>query len=410
MSDEVHRLRLEQDPTLPIIRIASLESKDLAPAELRSSQFYRPGDVVEIERLTGTLIQAEVVTVSADSLQVRINNRLSRVDYSQVRDVFRHSDIERSIGAKLMLTNKIKEGNRVWENKSVHTLARIDGDTLEFSSGLKLDRNDGRLQQADVVTAYKAQGAKAHSVLVVEDNRSLMAMASREAMHVLFTRHVHSVEMLVESHEVLRDTAQRTQQKLSALDFARAVTPPPLPILSNQLASGISVQEMAQVNGATLLHNITYSTFAPSTQDAVHLALASQLITNNEPVVAQERDFAHTASMLDSPLTPKEQHKLYFDKIDALNGAGKAQEAHVLFNEFATYASKLSPSELEEFKDIFTEKDFAILDELKKSEQPVNELSASYEEVQPADSIGISLSDVPSAPVEHDQQSISHDR
>ncbi len=410
LSDEVHRLRLEQDPTLAVTRIASLESKDLAPAELRSSQFYRPGDVVELERLTGTLIQAEIVTVSADSLQVRINNRLSTVDYSQVRDVFRHADIERSIGAKLMLTNKIKEGNHVWENKSVHTLARIDADTLIFSSGLKLDRNDGRLQQADVVTAYKAQGAKAHSVLVVEDNRSLTAMASREAMHVLFTRHVHSVAMLVESHEVLRDTAQRTQQKLSALDFARAVTPPPLPILSNQLASGVSVQETAQVNGATLLHTLTYNAFAPSTQDTIHLALASQLTTNNEPVIAQEHDFAHTANMLDSSLTPKEQHKLYSDQIDALNEAGKPQEAHALFAEFATYASKLSPSELEDFKDIFTEEDFAILAQLKNTEQPVNELSASYEEVQPAAAIGMSLSNVPSAPLEPDQQSISHDR
>ena len=124
------------------------------------------------------------------------------------------------MGARFLLTGKVKAGKQVYENKSLQVLSAVEGNTLVFASGLRLHADDGRLAQGDVLTAYKAQGAKADSVLVVEDNRSLGAMASREAMHVLFTRHVETVEMLVESHAVLLEAADRTQAKRSALDLA----------------------------------------------------------------------------------------------------------------------------------------------------------------------------------------------
>ncbi len=238
VSDRLHELRLEANPALDRARIATHRSKDLEPTERLSSQFYEVGNVVEYARGAGSKpVQAQVVSVQGNSLRVRFNGRLEAVKLSQVSDVFTRATIERTVGAKFLLLGKIKEGSRIHENKSLQVLTAIEGDSLVFASGLRLAADNGRLAQGDVLTAYKAQGAKADGVLVVEDNRSLAAMASREAMHVLFTRHVQSVEMLVESHAVLREAADRTMEKQSALAFAAPV-PPPLPAASPKDAAG----------------------------------------------------------------------------------------------------------------------------------------------------------------------------
>ena len=222
VSDRLHELRLEAHPHLASIRLATHRSKALEPAERLSSQFYQPGDVVEYSARAGAsgTVQGRVESVTGNLLRVRCHGRLQTVNLDQVSDVLTRETIERTLGARLLLTGKVKAGKQVYENKSLQVLSAIEGDTLVFVSGLRLHADDGRLAQGDVLTAYKAQGAKADSVLVVEDNRSLGAMASREAMHVLFTRHVQSVEMLVESHTVLREAADRTQEKRSALEFA----------------------------------------------------------------------------------------------------------------------------------------------------------------------------------------------
>ncbi len=227
VSDRLHELRLESDPQLASVRIATHRSKDLEPAERLSSQFYQAGDVVEYLSRAGASgpVQGRVESVVGNSLRVRCHGRLQTVTFDQVSDVFTRETIERTVGARFLLTGKIKAGKQVYENKSLQVLRAVEGNTLVFASGLRLHADDGRLAQGDVLTAYKAQGAKADSVLVVEDNRSLGAMASREAMHVLFTRHVETVEMLVESHAVLREAADRTQAKRSAVEFATSGQP-----------------------------------------------------------------------------------------------------------------------------------------------------------------------------------------
>src|SRR5260221_4813957 len=60
---------------------------------------------------------------------------------------------------------------------------------MRFESGLELRLDDGRVRQGDAVTTYKAQGASKTEMIRVEDNRSLLAMANREDLHVAFTRH-----------------------------------------------------------------------------------------------------------------------------------------------------------------------------------------------------------------------------
>jgi hypothetical protein len=75
---------------------------------------------------------------------------------------------------------------------------------------LELRVVDGRVRQGDAVTTYKAQGASKTEMIRVEDNRSLLAMANREDLHVAFTRHRDQARMFVQDIGVLRQVANRS--------------------------------------------------------------------------------------------------------------------------------------------------------------------------------------------------------
>jgi hypothetical protein len=64
--------------------------------------------------------------------------------------------------------------------------------------------------RVDAVTTYKAQGASKTEMIRVEDNRSLMAMANREDLHVAFTRHQDQARMFVRDVGVLRQVVNRS--------------------------------------------------------------------------------------------------------------------------------------------------------------------------------------------------------
>src|SRR5260221_12749485 len=81
---------------------------------------------------------------------------------------------------------------------------------MRFESGLELRLDDGRVRQGDAVTTYKAQGASKTEMIRVEDNRSLLAMANREDLHVAFTRHRTNARMFVQDTGVLRQVANRS--------------------------------------------------------------------------------------------------------------------------------------------------------------------------------------------------------
>jgi len=70
------------------------------------------------------------------------------------------------------------------------------------------------------VTTYKAQGTSKTAMIRVEDDRSLLAMANREDLHVAFTRHRASARMFVQDINVLRRLANRSLIKdLTARDL-----------------------------------------------------------------------------------------------------------------------------------------------------------------------------------------------
>jgi len=218
LSERVHDLHVERssrdNQTLLDVHV----KRDLQPAELRSSQFYHVGDVVEY-KLDDALVRAPVVSVLPDALVVE--NGENPLPLRQVRAVFDLSRIERGPGEKLLLQEKIKQDGHIFEKGSRQTIARVVGNTVHFESGLQLSANDGRVRQGDCLTDYKAQGIKGAHIRGIEDNGSAMAMANKEAFHVKGTRHVQNLILHVENKGLYVEAIQRTNVKFSALQLER---------------------------------------------------------------------------------------------------------------------------------------------------------------------------------------------
>jgi hypothetical protein len=151
------------------------------------------------------------------------------VPLREVRGVFDRATIERGRGEKLLLQEKIKQGERIFEKGSRQSIAEIKDGTIYFQSGLKLSVDDGRVRQGDCLTDYKAQGIKGAEVRGIEDNRSAVAMANMEAFHVKGTRHVQNVVIHVENKALYLEAIQRSNVKFSALHLERLPVSPVRP-------------------------------------------------------------------------------------------------------------------------------------------------------------------------------------
>jgi hypothetical protein len=207
--------------------------RDLQPAELRSSQFYREGDIVEFKH-EGEVTRAAVTAVRPDGLRVQHSSR--PVPFREVRGIFDRATMERGSGEKVLLQEKIKQGERIFEKGSLHTIAKINDGTVYFQSGLKLSVDDGRVRQGDCLTDYKAQGIKGVEVRAIEDNRSALAMANMEAFHVKGTRHVQNVVIHVENKAIYLEAIQRSNVKFSALHLERLPVSPMRPEIIESLS------------------------------------------------------------------------------------------------------------------------------------------------------------------------------
>ncbi len=210
--------------------------RDLQPAELRSSQFYKIGDVVEF-KADDTVVRAAVVSVQPEALTVEHEGQAHQLLFRHVRAVFDRSRMERGPGERLLLQEKIKQGEKVYEKGSRQTISRVKDRMIHFESGLRLRADDGRVRQGDCLTDYKAQGIKGAEVRGIEDNGSAMAMAmamaNKEAFHVKGTRHVKNLVLHVENTGLYVEAIQRSNVKFSALQLERspvshapAVVPP----------------------------------------------------------------------------------------------------------------------------------------------------------------------------------------
>jgi hypothetical protein len=209
ISDKIHETYKAVRPEVQMAHIAALKVKELQPAELNSTANYKPREMIEYEAgADQPECIAEVIVATGDG--VRVKGRRELVPFEKVSAIYTKAVLERGAGETLLLTEKIKQDGKVYENGSRQAIAAIEKTKVRFESGLELDLEDGRVRQGDAVTTYRAQGASRTEMIRVEDNRSLAAMANREDLHVAFTRHRASARMFVQDINVLRRVANRS--------------------------------------------------------------------------------------------------------------------------------------------------------------------------------------------------------
>jgi conjugative relaxase-like TrwC/TraI family protein len=223
VSEKLHEAYKAAKPELKMAQIAVFKVKALQPAELLSTASYRPGEMIEYRpepQKHGRLAEVQEITAEGVKIKGQLKGARELVGFDKVAAVYEKAILERGLGEVLLLTQKIKVDGKVYENGSRQTIAAIQDDKMRFESGLELKLDDGRVRQGDAVTTYKAQGASKTEMIRVEDNRSLLAMANREDLHVAFTRHRVSARMFVQDLNELRRVANRSLIKdLTAHDL-----------------------------------------------------------------------------------------------------------------------------------------------------------------------------------------------
>jgi len=213
VSDKLHEAHKATKPGLAMAQIAAFKVKALQPAELLSTASYRAGEIIEYRtdnQKPGRLAEVQEVLAKGVKIKGPLKGARELVCFDKVTAVYEKTILERGPGEVLLSTQKIKADGKVYENGSRQTIAAIEGDKMRFESGLELKLDDGRVRQGDAVTTYRAQGASKTEMIRVEDNRSLIAMANREDLHVAFTRHRAGARMFVQDINVLRRVANRS--------------------------------------------------------------------------------------------------------------------------------------------------------------------------------------------------------
>jgi conjugative relaxase-like TrwC/TraI family protein len=223
VSEKLHEAYKKARPDVTVVQVTALKPKGLQPAELLSTASYMPGEMIEYQPDGQKPVRlAEVLAVTAEGVRVKgpLRGAEELVSFDKVAAAYESTTLERGPGEVLLLTQKIKADGKTYENGSRQTIVAIDGEKMRFESGLQLRLDDGRVRQGDAVTTYKAQGASKMEMIRVEDNRSLLAMANREDLHVAFSRHRANARMFVQDIGVFRQVANRSLIKdLTARDL-----------------------------------------------------------------------------------------------------------------------------------------------------------------------------------------------
>jgi conjugative relaxase-like TrwC/TraI family protein len=229
LADRIHDLHVEKAGREGQTILDVYVRRELQPAELRSSQFHRVGDVVE-HKQNGVIVRSPVILVMPDA--VLVEGMEKPLSLTRVQAVFDRSRIERGPGENLLLQEKIKQGGFIFEKGSRQTISHVMGGVVHYASGLKLRVDDGRVRQGDCLTDYRAQGIKGAEVRGIEDNGSAMAMANKESIHVKDTRHVQNLILHVENKGLYVEAIQRSNVKFSALELERYPVASAAPSLS----------------------------------------------------------------------------------------------------------------------------------------------------------------------------------
>jgi conjugative relaxase-like TrwC/TraI family protein len=306
LAERIHDLHVEKRGWEGQTPVDVHVRRDLQPAELRSSQFYKVGDVVEYKADDG-VVRTPVVAVQPDALTVERDGEAHEIHYRQVRAVFDRTRIERGPGEKLLLQEKIRQGERIFEKGSRQTISHVSGGVIHFENELRLRADDGRVRQGDCLTDYKAQGIKGAQVRGIEDNSSALAMGNKEAFHVKSTRHVQNLILHVENKGLYVEAIQRSNVKFSALELERMpvapIVVPPVAADKNRLLMKVrswSREFLSRVTGHQRMERIRHQfarvqAFRPQVKEVVAEKVA--------PAVKE----AVTEKLTPAPQAPREK-------------------------------------------------------------------------------------------------------
>jgi conjugative relaxase-like TrwC/TraI family protein len=218
ISERLHLEYRRVNPDKKQASIAAFRLKNLRRPELLSTAAYEIGDMVEYkdpECKQARLAQVEGIFFEG----VRIHGQRAIVEFEDVHAAYSRLTLERGIGETLVLTARIKQNRRIYENGSRQVIDAIEGNLIRFQSGLCLATDDGRVRQGDALTSYKAQGTSRLEMIRVEDNQSVRAMVNREDLYVAFTRHRATARMFVENIEVFQTVANRSCAEKSPVHY-----------------------------------------------------------------------------------------------------------------------------------------------------------------------------------------------
>ena len=208
--------------------IKSIKEKDMPLIGANFSNQFRPGDKIFIERASGLSAHqiAEVQTISGKhTIIIRINGFITHeidLNKDRIRGIEERT-IDVSVGTKVVFTrNDYRLGVR---NGTSGKIVSINQETkaLEIDTGadelICINSEYGHIDLGYAVTAYKAQGMDAESVMVYVTGAS-RGMLNSELFYVSCTRASHELRIYSDSKDILINAINKHQYKATTLDLS----------------------------------------------------------------------------------------------------------------------------------------------------------------------------------------------
>ncbi len=195
---------------------------DTSEAERGQATTYRPGDVIQFhQNAKGGFTRGERITVT-DPAAVPL-------EHASKFSLYRPETITLAEGDRIRFTGRVKtlDGKHTLINGSAHAIAGFTpGGNLKLDNGRIVGKDAGHLRHGFVETSFGAQGRTVQRVLLGMASSSQGAI-NMEQLYVSASRAKEWIRLYTDSKDDIRYAAQRSSQKLAALDIKR---PEPQPV------------------------------------------------------------------------------------------------------------------------------------------------------------------------------------
>jgi conjugative relaxase-like TrwC/TraI family protein len=202
-------------------KITRLVAAEASEAERGLASTYLPGDVLIFHKEAAGFARGQRYTVTDPALVP--------VEHADAFQLYRPDKMAVAAGDRVRFTGTVKamRGDATYKNGDTHTVAAITpGGNLRLDDGQVVSAECGLLRPAWVETSFGAQGQTTKHVILGMASMSAGAM-NQEQAYVSATRAKRTVSIFTDDKEILKEAAQRSSQRLAALDLLP--DPPPEP-------------------------------------------------------------------------------------------------------------------------------------------------------------------------------------